>query len=170
MGDEAKALRLAAIARKWLKDPRVGYSGDLNPAASDSERQALSSMVMAGAHVSVAEPGRVVCSLRVRAPLTDAEGRWHPGAIAAAVDNACSAAVFTVEGAPTVTVQYSMSYFSPAYPDEEVEMEGRVVSRKGKLTAAAVEVRKKESGELVAIGRQWMTPAWPIKSNKSSKL
>ncbi|CAL4961500.1 unnamed protein product [Urochloa decumbens] len=202
MGDEAKALRLAAIARKWLKDPRVGYSGDLNPAASDSERQALSSMVMAGAHVSVAEPGRVVCSLRVRAPLTvrvrmptqpphpsnqpwsdllccfllmgscaqDAEGRWHPGAIAAAVDNACSAAVFTVEGAPTATVQYSLSYFSPAHPDEEVEMEGRVVSRKGKLTAAMVEVRKKESGELVAIGRQWMTPVWPTKSNKRSKL
>ncbi|CAL4947521.1 unnamed protein product [Urochloa decumbens] len=124
MGDEAKALRLAAIARKWLKDPRVGYSGDLNPAASDSERQALSSMVMAGAHVSVAEPGRVVCSLRVRAPLTDAEGRWHPGAIAAAVDNACSAAVFTVEGAPTVTVQYSMSYFSPAYPDVRGSRDG----------------------------------------------
>jgi acyl-coenzyme A thioesterase 13 len=25
--------------------------------------------------------------------------------------------VFTVEGAPTVTVQYSLSYFSPAHPD-----------------------------------------------------
>ncbi|CAO1945924.1 unnamed protein product [Urochloa humidicola] len=168
--DGERALRLAAVARKWLEDPRVGYSGDLSPVASDSERQALSSMVMAGARVSVAEPGRVVCSLRVRAPLTDAEGRWHAGAIAAAVDNACSAAVFTVEGAPTATVQYSMSYFSPAHADEEVEMEGRVVSRKGKLTAAAVEVRKKESGELVAIGRQWMTPAWPTKGNKSSKL
>ena len=52
-------------------------------------------------------------------------------------------------------------------------MEGRVVSRKGKLTSAAVEVRKKESGELIAIGRQWITritPAWATKSNKSSKL
>ncbi|PUZ54866.1 hypothetical protein GQ55_5G165700 [Panicum hallii var. hallii] len=168
MGDEARARRLTAIARKWLVDPRVGYSGDLNPAAS--ERQELSCMVMAGARVSLAEPGRVVCSLSVRAPLTDAEGRWHAGAVAAAVDNMCSAVVFTVEGAPTVTVQYSLSYFSPAHPDDEVEMEGRVVSRKGKLTSAAVEVRKKKSGELVAIGRQWVAPAWPIKSNKSSKL
>ncbi|CAO2178332.1 unnamed protein product, partial [Urochloa humidicola] len=115
--DETRTLRLAAVARKWLEDPRVGYSGDLSPVSSDSERQALSSMVMAGARVSVAQPGRVVCSLRVRAPLTDAEGRWHAGAIAAAVDNACSAAVFTVEGAPTATVQYSMSYFSPARAD-----------------------------------------------------
>ena len=119
----------------------------------------------------------------------------------------CSAVAFTVEGAPTATVQDSLS-FSPAHPDvrarglsdltvtrhqifrflpspfilrhlfrpqsqEEVEMEGRVVSRKGKLTSAAVEVRKKESGELIAIGRQWITritPAWATKSNKSSKL
>jgi acyl-coenzyme A thioesterase 13 len=68
MGDEARARRLTAIARKWLVDPRVGYSGDLHPAAS--ERQELSCMVMAGARVSLAEPGRVVCSLSVRAPLT----------------------------------------------------------------------------------------------------
>ena len=139
----------------------------------------------------------------------DAQGRWHAGAIAAAVDNMCSAVAFTVEGAPTATVLYSLSHFSPAHPDvrararpvrstvtrhqifrflpspfilrhlfrpqsqEEVEMEGRVVSRKGKLTSAAVEVRKKESGELIAIGRQWITritPAWATKSNKSSKL
>ncbi|KAF8696369.1 hypothetical protein HU200_037278 [Digitaria exilis] len=170
MADEARPLRPAAVARKWLEDPRVGYSGDLSPDASESERQTLSSMVMPGARVSLAEPGRVVCSLRVRAPLTDADGRWHAGAIAAAVDNVCSAVVFTVVGEPTVTVHYSLSYFSPAHPNEEVEMEGRVVSRKGKLTAAAVEVRKKESRELVAIGRQWATPASPTKNNKSSKL
>lgn len=36
-------------------------------------------------------------------------------------------------------------------------MEGRVVERKGMLTAALVEVRKKATGELVAIGRQWMS-------------
>jgi acyl-coenzyme A thioesterase 13 len=146
MGDDARALRLAAVARKWLQDPRVGYSGDLNHAASDdSEREALSSMVIAGVRVSLVEPGRVVCSLRVRAPLTvrvsacprsllarawhlslwsdltcavqDAEGRWHAGAIAAAVDNVCSAVVFTAEGVPTVTVHYSLFYFSDAHPN-----------------------------------------------------
>ncbi|KAF8751395.1 hypothetical protein HU200_012069 [Digitaria exilis] len=177
MADEARALRPAAVARKWLEDPRIGYSGDLSPDASESERQALSSMVMPGARVSLAEPGRVVCSLRVRAPLR--RSPWHAGAIAAAVDNVCSSVVFTVVGEPTATVHYSLSYFSPAHPNvrahtrrgmEEVEMKGRVVSRKGKLTAAAVEVRKKESRELVAIGRQWVTPASPTKNNKSSKL
>ncbi|XP_062189156.1 uncharacterized protein LOC133892411 [Phragmites australis] len=70
---------------------------------------------MAGARVSLAEPCRVVCSLRVRAALTDAGGRWHAGAIAAAADNMCSAVVLTVEGAPTSTVHYGSSYFSPAH-------------------------------------------------------
>ncbi|TVU22985.1 hypothetical protein EJB05_32710, partial [Eragrostis curvula] len=170
MGDEAKkkALRVVTVASKWLEDPRVGYSGEVNPAAAGG--QGLSTLVMAGARVSVAEPGRLVCSLRVRAQLTDAEGRWHAGAVAAAVDNICSATAFTVVGAPTATVDYALSYYSPAHHNEEVKMDARAVNRKGKLTAAVVEVRKKDSGELVAIGRQWVTPAWPTKTNKGSKL
>ena len=44
---------------------------------------------------------------------------------------------------------------------EEVEMDGRVVEQKGRMTAVTVEIRKKESGELVAIGRQWMTTSRP---------
>jgi acyl-coenzyme A thioesterase 13 len=44
---------------------------------------------------------------------------------------------------------------------EEVEMEGRVVEHKGRMTAVTVEIRKKESGQLVAIGRQWMSTSRP---------
>ena len=67
MGDEARARRLAAIARKWLEDPASGTPAisTLPPASEE-----LSSLVMAGARVSLAERGRVVCSLRVRAALT----------------------------------------------------------------------------------------------------
>jgi acyl-coenzyme A thioesterase 13 len=51
-------------------------------------------------------------------------------------------------------------------------MDGRVGGRKGKLVAVTVEVRKKESGELVAICRQWMAPIGTTKGNTSinSKL
>uniref|UniRef100_A0A453EHX9 Uncharacterized protein n=1 Tax=Aegilops tauschii subsp. strangulata TaxID=200361 RepID=A0A453EHX9_AEGTS len=45
--------------------------------------------------------------------LQDSDGTWHAGALAAAVDNMCSAVVFTVVGAPTATVHYGLSYFSP---------------------------------------------------------
>ncbi|RLN21717.1 acyl-coenzyme A thioesterase 13-like [Panicum miliaceum] len=150
MGDEARARRLTAIARKWLVDPRVGYSVDLNPAAGDGERQELSAMAMAGARVSLAEPGRVVCSLRVRAPLTDAEGNWHAGAIAAAVDNMSAAVVFTVDGAPTVTVQYSLSYFSPAHPDATAlpsRCRGSIYGGGGTESGARKEPRLRIGGE-----------------------
>lgn len=36
-------------------------------------------------------------------------------------------------------------------------MESRVVEKKGMLTAVVAEVRMKSTGELVAIGRQWMS-------------
>jgi acyl-coenzyme A thioesterase 13 len=142
----ARALRQVAVARKWLEDPRVGYDGGVGARAAGGS-QALSCVALAGARVTLAEPGRVVCSLRVRTAVAvragrpnpelhqwlmvdfvpehlslatglpwvqDAEGRWHAGAIAAVVDCVCSAVVHTVEGAPTATVHYSLSYFSPA--------------------------------------------------------
>jgi acyl-coenzyme A thioesterase PaaI-like protein len=53
---------------------------------------------------------------------------------------------------------------------DEVEMDGRVVEQKGRMTAVAVEIRKKESGELVAIGRQWMTASRPKGATAHSKI
>jgi acyl-coenzyme A thioesterase 13 len=71
MGDagETRALRLAATARKWLEDVSVDREGHVHPAVA-SGGQALAALATASARVSLAEPGRVVCSLRVRAPLT----------------------------------------------------------------------------------------------------
>uniref|UniRef100_N1QZA2 Thioesterase domain-containing protein n=1 Tax=Aegilops tauschii TaxID=37682 RepID=N1QZA2_AEGTA len=60
-------------------------------------------------------------------------------------------------------------HFIAQFQVEEVEMDGRVVDRKGRMTAVTTEVRKKESGELVAIGRQWMTTSRP-KGYQGSKL
>lgn len=45
-----------------------------------------------------------------------------------------------------------------------------MVEQKGKMTAVTVEIRKKDSGELVAIGRQWMSTTRPKKDQASSKL
>jgi len=71
MGDagETRSLRLAATARKWLEDVSIDREGHVHPAVA-SGGQALAVLATAGARVSLAEPGRVICSLRVRAPLT----------------------------------------------------------------------------------------------------
>jgi hypothetical protein len=44
----------------------------------------------------------------------DAEGNWHAGAIAAAMDDVCAAAIMSVEGIIKVSVHYDISYFAPA--------------------------------------------------------
>ena len=46
--------------------------------------------------------------------MQDAEGNWHAGAIAAAVDDVCAAAIISVEGIIKVSVHYDISYFAPA--------------------------------------------------------
>ncbi|XP_015697561.1 acyl-coenzyme A thioesterase 13-like [Oryza brachyantha] len=152
-GESPASLRPAALARRWLENPCDSLARGREHACGD----AFNTVVMPGFRVSVAEPGRLVCSFRVPATVADADGRWHAGAISAAVDNICAAVVYTVDGAHKFTVNHAISFFSPATHGEEVEMDARVAHRKGKLMAAVVEVRRKASGELVAVVRQWMT-------------
>uniref|UniRef100_A0A453EHX4 Uncharacterized protein n=2 Tax=Aegilops tauschii subsp. strangulata TaxID=200361 RepID=A0A453EHX4_AEGTS len=66
---EALRLRLAAVARKWLEDPRADSAGNITHAASQ-KGHALNSLVLAGARISLSEHGRVVCSFQVPPPLT----------------------------------------------------------------------------------------------------
>lgn len=144
---------MAAAARSWLENAGA--------TVKDGPGRAFNALPLSGVRVTLAERGRALCSLRVPAHLTDAEGNWHTGAIAAAADDVCAAAIMSVEGIIKVSVHYDISYFASAKLNEEVEMDGRVVEQKGRLTAVTVEIRKKESGELVAVGRQWMTASRP---------
>ncbi|KAM0913629.1 hypothetical protein ACQ4PT_012053 [Festuca glaucescens] len=166
MGDPAPPAWMAVVARKWLED--AGAIGK-DAAGGGDGRRAFNALPLSGVRVALAERGRALCSLRVPAHLTDAEGNWHAGAIAAAVDDVCAAAIMSVEGIIKVSVHYDISYFAPAKHHDEVEMDGRVVDRKGRMTAVTTEVRKKDTGELVAIGRQWMTTSRP-KGAQGSKL
>ncbi|XP_062189144.1 uncharacterized protein LOC133892390 isoform X4 [Phragmites australis] len=97
---------MAAAARRWLED--AGATGD------DGTGRAFNALPLSGVRVVLAERGRALCSLRVPAHLTDAEGNWHAGAIAAAADDVCAAAIMSVEGIIKVSVHYDISYFSPA--------------------------------------------------------
>ncbi|XP_042434483.1 acyl-coenzyme A thioesterase 13-like [Zingiber officinale] len=160
MGDyEGSEAAAVDAARRWLE----GMSNK-NPVASAS--------LWAGGHFDIVchsglrilhlHGGRAVCRFRVPAHLTDADMNWQPGAIAAVIDNVGAAAIMTTEGIIKISVEFDISYFSAAKVDEEVEIDARIVQHKGKkLTAVIVEVRKKEGGHLVAVGRQWMSAARP---------
>ena len=120
--------------------------------------------------------------------LQDAEGNWHAGSIATVIDDVAAAAIMTAVGHIKVSVDFSISYFSPAkinvtckrnnstvqliimninkqmfmfYTQEELEVEARVIEHKGKLTAVTAAVRKKGNGTVVALGRQWMASSHP---------
>ncbi|KAF3319795.1 acyl-coenzyme A thioesterase 13 [Carex littledalei] len=107
--------------------------------------------------VSLVENGCARCTLRIPLHLTDENGNWHTGSIAAAIDDVCAAAIVSADGILKISVDFNLSYFSHAKFNEVVEMESRVVEKKGMLTAVVAEVRRKSTGELVAIGRQWMS-------------
>lgn len=38
---------------------------------------------------------------------------------------------------------------------EEVEIEAKVVGEKAKLTSVLIEIRKKQNGEVIGLGKQW---------------
>ncbi|GFY97057.1 hypothetical protein Acr_11g0013630 [Actinidia rufa] len=81
------------------------------------------------------------------------DGNWHVGAIAVLVDNVGAAAIASYVGHVQVSVDFN----------EEVEIEGKAIGHKDKLSLVEVNVKKKDSGELIVIAKQWM-------SSKTSKL
>ncbi|KAJ3701016.1 hypothetical protein LUZ61_004721 [Rhynchospora tenuis] len=161
-------------ARRWLEESSARGSTIVTggeeqvKALWEGEGGLFNALGLPGLRVSLAENGCSRCTLSIPSHLTDENGNWHTGSIAAAIDDVGAAAIVSVDGIIKVSVQFDVSYFSPAKFNEEVEIEGRVVKRKEMLTAVVVEVRKKTTGELVAIGRQWMSASRGKKVANSS--
>ncbi|RZC75646.1 hypothetical protein C5167_051124 [Papaver somniferum] len=84
-------------------------------------------------------------------------GNWRVGAIATLIDIIGSSVIVATVGNITVSVDFSISYFSPAKINEEIEIEAKVLGHKGTLSSNTVVIRKKENGELIAVGKQWMS-------------
>ncbi|XP_031474244.1 uncharacterized protein LOC116254267 isoform X2 [Nymphaea colorata] len=113
-------------------------------------------LAIAGLRFVRTERARFVCSLCVPRSVTDSEGKWSRGAMATLMDDMCALAVMSYDLPTPISVEYSISYFSEVAAKEEVEIESRALTHKGKLWAVVVEIRKKATGERVALARQWM--------------
>ncbi|KAK8955492.1 hypothetical protein KSP40_PGU021067 [Platanthera guangdongensis] len=101
--------------------------------------------------------GLVLCSYIVHASVADEEGKWHLGAIATVMDDIGIAAILSEDGEYQITVDFSISFFSDAKIGDEVEIEAKIVDRRGSLTMVAVELRHRCTGRLVAVSRQWVS-------------
>ncbi|XVF24958.1 hypothetical protein REPUB_Repub13aG0172400 [Reevesia pubescens] len=129
---------------KWLQDVTTGAIG-----------YEIESRTLGGLHVIHAQRGFLRCNFTVPTHASDVNGNWHVGAIATMIDNVGGAAIYSIGDRLKVTLNFNISYYSTAKIQEKVEIEAKVIGNEGKLTSVVVEVRKKNSGELIAIGNQW---------------
>ncbi|KAK6142844.1 hypothetical protein DH2020_023192 [Rehmannia glutinosa] len=96
------------------------------------------------------ERGKISCSLNVKAPLLNAYGGMHGGAVGAVADRVAIACARTVVGKDKdiFLSELSISYLSAAPHNVEVVVNGSVIKSGRNLTVVAVNFRLKESGQL----------------------
>ncbi|XAR55723.1 Acyl-CoA hydrolase [Bertholletia excelsa] len=111
-------------------------------------------LVIQGLRVDLIEKGRLVCSMKVPPRLLNSGNFLHGGATASLVDIVGSAVIVSV-GAPTtgVSVEINVSYLDAAYVDEEIEIEAKALRVGKAIAVVSVEIRKKETGKIIAQGR-----------------
>ncbi|KAI9181364.1 hypothetical protein LWI28_014262 [Acer negundo] len=100
--------------------------------------------------------GFLRCLFTVPSTVTDKDGNWHAGAVATLIDTVGATAVYSAAGYVHVSVDFTISFYSTAKIQEEVEIVAKVVGYRGELPCVEVEIRRKGNGELIALGRQWM--------------
>ncbi|KAL0010399.1 hypothetical protein SO802_005507 [Lithocarpus litseifolius] len=146
---------------KWLEGLSKGMIGE-----------ELETITMEGLKVVQAQKGFIRCHFLVPNSVADKEGNWHVGAMATLIDTIGAAAVLSLIGLINISVQLNISYYSTPKIQEEVEIEAKVMAEKEILTSVVVEVRQRDNGKLIALGKQWMT-TWStskIKLSEKSKL
>ncbi|KAL5576471.1 hypothetical protein UlMin_018170 [Ulmus minor] len=117
----------------------------------------LEAVTLKGLEIITSRKGYYLCRFVVPDNLLDEDGNWHVGAIAVLMDDVCAAAVNSSTGHIKASVDFTISYFSTAKSQEEVEIEAKVLANQGKLTSVMIEIKRKSNGGLIALGKQWMT-------------
>ncbi|XP_042515502.1 acyl-coenzyme A thioesterase 13-like [Macadamia integrifolia] len=150
MGDDDVDDGPTGVARKRLEDQSQGRRyGNI-----------IGSLSLEGLQVVRVQKGSILCNLVVPEHLADhRSGNWHCGALSTLIDHVGVIANVSLIGNDgyTTTVDLSVSFLSTVKIGEEVEIEAKVLDHRGKLTSTIVEVRKKETAEMVALGKQWVS-------------
>ncbi|KAJ0051848.1 hypothetical protein Pint_01124 [Pistacia integerrima] len=117
----------------------------------------LDHVTLEALQVVEAHEGFLRCNFIVPIHLLDNDGNWHTGAIATLIDCLGGITVYSFAGNLKASLDLSVSFYSTAKLQEEVEIVGKVVGKKGKLTSAEVEIRRKDNRQLIAVGRLWIS-------------
>ncbi|XP_077228814.1 uncharacterized protein LOC143861770 isoform X2 [Tasmannia lanceolata] len=162
----------APVAKNWLENLANGGARQVKDLGDGKPREfkALDAVALKGLQILRAEKGLLFCKFVVPNHLSDKDGNWSAGAIATLIDDVGSLTVFSFFNQIKVSVDFVISYFSTVKINEEVEIEAKVLGPQGKLSSMMVEIRKKVTGELVALGKQWMSAVKPEGVDRKSKL
>ncbi|CAI9301252.1 unnamed protein product [Lactuca saligna] len=106
-----------------------------------------------GIRVDRFQPGSVTCSFTVPLRLTDRNGYLAVGAIAGLVDVIGATLVYNKDESLNVSSDMSISYLSMAKLNDEMEISGKLLGRKGGYRGTLIIFKKKATGEMIAEGR-----------------
>ncbi|CAH1446748.1 unnamed protein product [Lactuca virosa] len=99
------------------------------------------------------QPDSLTCSFTVPPHLTDRNGNLAAGAIAGLVDVIGATLVYEKDVSFNVSTDMSISYFSTAKFNDELEISGKLLGRKGGYCGTLVVLKKKATTEVIAEGR-----------------
>ncbi|KAK9812786.1 hypothetical protein WJX72_003675 [[Myrmecia] bisecta] len=97
-------------------------------------------------------PGRLQCVMKVTPRVANRYGTLHGGCIATLVDTVGSAALVTQSTRSGVSLNISVDYLSPMPSGEDCEIDARVVKVGKNIATINVELRRKQTKQLVAQG------------------
>ncbi|XP_015673874.1 acyl-coenzyme A thioesterase 13 [Protobothrops mucrosquamatus] len=101
-----------------------------------------------------ANPGKVVCEMKIEEQHTNRGGTLHGGLTATLVDIVSTAAlIYTERGAPGVSVDMNITYMSSGKIGEEILITAEVLKQGKTLGFANVNLTDKATGRLIAQGR-----------------
>ncbi|KAJ8334290.1 hypothetical protein SKAU_G00399290 [Synaphobranchus kaupii] len=111
--------------------------------------------VLSKVNVVSANPGKIVCEIKVEEAHINGLGILHGGMTASLVDVVSTAALmYTERGSPGVSVDMNITYMNAAKLGEDVLITAQVLKQGRTLASATVDLTSKATGKLIAQGRQ----------------
>ncbi|KAI3512610.1 hypothetical protein L1887_19926 [Cichorium endivia] len=135
---------------------KVDYSKAAKKWLEKSSQFPLDGLALKGMRIDRVEVGLIRIGFVIPDHLSDENGNWSAGAISVLIDAMAADAVFSYCGRHLATIDFTMSFYSTAKVNEEVEIEATVVGEKGNLVSVVIDIKKKGNGEKVVVGKQWM--------------
>ncbi|WCJ40803.1 Thioesterase superfamily protein [Euphorbia peplus] len=114
-----------------------------------TESHELEALSLHGLNIMESRQGYILCHFVVSDRISDENGNWEAGALATLIDDVGASAIYSLVGHIKVSLDFSISYYSPAKIHEEVEIEAKVVGEKGKLMSVLIELNQ-ASFELIS--------------------